>query len=129
MYHVVFVKRTFQAGIRIVKICTRNIIPMNNRATANRLLEELNEQRKRKWEKTVESKYVIHSSHKAWSKRVKKKIMSQNIRKAIVSPNIFVRFCFNHKPSYSNCFLPTRKQRNTNTVENKSNFFNTTICL
>jgi hypothetical protein len=31
--------------------------------------------------------------------------------------NIFDRFCLNHKPSYSNYFLGTRKQRNTNTVE------------
>jgi hypothetical protein len=38
-----------------------------NHGTANRLLEELNDQRKRKWEKTVESTNFIHSSRKAWS--------------------------------------------------------------
>jgi hypothetical protein len=28
IYHVIFVRYTFQAGIRIVKICTKNIIPI-----------------------------------------------------------------------------------------------------
>jgi hypothetical protein len=28
MYHMVFVRSTFQAGIRFVKICTKNIIPI-----------------------------------------------------------------------------------------------------
>jgi hypothetical protein len=58
--------------------------------------------------------------------------MSQNIRKATKKQkfdNIFDLFCLKHKPSYSNFFLPTRKQQNTNTVENKSNNFNTTICF
>jgi hypothetical protein len=39
----------------------------HDRATAYRLLEELNDQRKRKWEKTVESTNFLHSSRKAWS--------------------------------------------------------------
>jgi hypothetical protein len=42
--------------------------------------------------------------------------------------NIFDRFCLNHKPLYSNCFLPTRKKQNTNTVLNQQNF-NKTIYL
>jgi hypothetical protein len=39
----------------------------HDRATANRLLEELNDQRKRKWKKTLESTNFSHSSRKAWS--------------------------------------------------------------
>jgi hypothetical protein len=35
--------------------------------TANRLLEELNKQKKRKWEQTVESTSFVHSSRKAWN--------------------------------------------------------------
>jgi hypothetical protein len=52
-----------------VKICTK-IQEYNtnyDRATANRLLEELTDQRKQKWEKTVESTNFIYSSRKAWS--------------------------------------------------------------
>jgi hypothetical protein len=47
MYHVVFVRRTFQAGIR--------------------RLEELNDQRRQKLEKTVESTNFILCSRKTWS--------------------------------------------------------------
>jgi Reverse transcriptase (RNA-dependent DNA polymerase)/Endonuclease-reverse transcriptase len=35
--------------------------------TATRLLEELNKQRKKKWEQTVESTSFVHSSRKAWN--------------------------------------------------------------
>jgi hypothetical protein len=38
----------------------------HDRVTANRLLEELNDQRKRKWEKNGRSAF-IHSSQKPWS--------------------------------------------------------------
>jgi hypothetical protein len=54
-----------------------------------------------------------------WSKRVKKKLchkIFEKPRKKQKFDNIFDSFCLNHKPSHSNCFLPTRKQQNINTV-------------
>jgi hypothetical protein len=49
MYDVVFVRHTFQAEIRIVKICIYQEYNTNHdTATANRLLEELDNQRKQK---------------------------------------------------------------------------------
>jgi hypothetical protein len=42
-----------QAGIRIVKICTKNIIPIMTQPLQIFYLEELNDQRKRKWKKTA----------------------------------------------------------------------------
>jgi hypothetical protein len=44
-----------------------NLYQEYDSATANRLLEELNDQSKRKWEKTVESTNFIYYSRKAWS--------------------------------------------------------------
>jgi Reverse transcriptase (RNA-dependent DNA polymerase)/Endonuclease-reverse transcriptase len=38
-----------------------------DRSTANQLLDQLNTQRKKKWEQTVESTNFIHSSRKAWT--------------------------------------------------------------
>jgi hypothetical protein len=47
--------------------------------TANRLLEELNKQRKKKWEETVESTSFVHSSRKAWNLLQKLGTDSKNV--------------------------------------------------
>jgi hypothetical protein len=65
MYHVVFVKHTFQAGIRIVKICTKYIIPIMTEQIV--YWKSWTAKEKESVKETVESTNFIHSSRKAWS--------------------------------------------------------------
>jgi hypothetical protein len=106
----------------------------NRRKNRSKQINEIkNKYKKDKDLKTVELFLVIKIIiNKVPAKRVKKKLchkIFEKPRKKQKFDNIFDRFCLNHIPLYSNCFLPTRKQQNTNTVENKSNNFNKTIYL